>query len=371
VLPAGLRVLSSGIDSLYASAQGVVHEGLLEVFQNMRELCPGEALPFEFRPGEGYFLLRPHGWRGYPFWLSSPAWEIMVGAASPFPPLYVQLHAWFLHTVGPEGAIAETAGLLHREFFAGAVQLVASRIDIYADVQGWSPTAADFDGFVCRGVRRRLYVEPQPQQRHGVGRKLSGFTFGKGHVVARLYDKTLELASRGEDWPTVLWGERDADAPVWRIEFQFRREALQAVRIRTVEEAITLRQSLWEYGMRWLSLRAPSDHAKPSRWPEADVWAALRATRMGAAAEPLIRERRRGADQRRLVSGFLGYTSSLAAMAPAPGPSDVKGAVQRALPLGERYLRERGLDFAAIVAKKRAMRRALRYGDACHEVPGT
>jgi hypothetical protein len=350
-----LRVLSAGIDSLYASAHGVLYEGLLDVFRNMRELSHGEAVAFEFAPDKGSFLLRPHGWRGYPFWLSSPAWEIMVGAAKPFPPLYVQLHSWFLHAVGPEGAVAETVDLLGRYFFPEGVQLVASRIDLHADTQGWTPTPADFDRFICRGVRRKLYVEPQ--QRHGFGRKLSGFTFGKGDVVARIYDKTLELTTRGQDWPTVLWGERDGEAPVWRIEFQFRREALQTVRIRTVEEAITLRQSLWEYGMHWLSLRVPSHHAKPSRWPEADVWMALRTVRVGAESAPLIRERVRAADERRLVSGFLGYTSSLAAMS---GANDVKGAVQRALPLSERYLRERGQDFGEIVARKRALRRALR-----------
>lgn len=199
----GLRVLASGVDSLYASLRGQLRQAALQTLMETRAAADRDGTVIRFRGDDGHFLLRPHGWRGYPIWLSSPRFELFVGASEPFPPAYVALHSPYIHTLGVEEAIAEVRDCLAEAVCDGQATLVPSRIDLYADTQGWRPCVEDFDRFVCRGVRRRLYE--QPRQMHAHGQALSGFVFGKGDVVARVYDKTLEMRTRSSTWQELIW----------------------------------------------------------------------------------------------------------------------------------------------------------------------
>jgi len=348
-----VHVLAAGVDTVYASVRGELWGGLLCVLRHMVELAAGEAVAFSFRSDGPDFLLRPHGWRGYPYWMSSPRFELCVGAAKPFPPVYVQMHAPYLHLLGAEDAVGEVEEFLATDIFHGPLEMLASRVDVYADQQGWEPHHDDFHCFACRGVRRRMYE--MSSQLHASGRRLSGFTFGAGDVLARVYDKTLEMQTTGHSWQETVWADRDAERPVWRIEFQFRREALASFGIRTVADALAARQGLWEYGTRWLSLRRPTRHTRRSRWPEAGVWTDVRAANLGSPRSELVRERVRLAEEVRLVRGFVGYATSLAAMGSARD-LELSGVLARDVPAARRYLGKRGVRFRDIVDEKRRRR---------------
>jgi hypothetical protein len=82
--------------------------------------------------------------------------------------------------------------------FAGPPQVTVSRVDVYADMQGWRLELADLDRFVCRGRGRRAFLERE--QAFASGRRLTGFMFGRDALVARLYDKTAEIRRRGVSW---------------------------------------------------------------------------------------------------------------------------------------------------------------------------
>jgi hypothetical protein len=55
--------------------------------------------------------------------------------------------------------------------------------------QGFQPE--DINQIVCRARRRRADYD---------GRTLSGFTVGQGVVMARIYNKSLEIKASGKDW---------------------------------------------------------------------------------------------------------------------------------------------------------------------------
>ena len=80
------------------------------------------------------------------------------------------------------------------------------------------------------------------RQEHGYGSRLSGFTFGKDDLVARIYDKTLESAVTGKTWPELLWTGRAPDLPVWRVEFQYRRPVLAALGLTGMGDVICHRE---------------------------------------------------------------------------------------------------------------------------------
>jgi len=353
-----VRVLSSGIDSLYLSASGHLSDGLTLCLSRMVEMAAGEPVPFSFDgDAEADMVLRLHGWRGYPYWISSPRFEVCIGASKPFPPVYVQLHSAYIHAVGVEAAVEDAGRLLLRHMLTKGFTTVVSRIDVYADEQGWEPVHDDFFHFVCRGVRRRLYEVPR--EMHGMGRQLSGFTFGAGDIVARVYDKTLETRARGVTWPALLWDGADAERSVWRVEFQYRRRALSSFGIRGVGDALRGRQDLWDYGMRWLSLRRKGRHADRDRWHESQEWAVLRGAQLGSPRSYLVRERIHGADELRLVRGLVGYATSLAALG---STGELAGMLSREVPATRRYLTSSGQRFDEIVERKRSRRVTLPAG---------
>jgi hypothetical protein len=352
-----VSVLNGGVDSLYFSASGHVIDGLTLCLQRMVEMAGSEPVPFSFEDAEADMHLRLHGWRGYPFWMSSPRFELYIGASKPFPAVYVQLHSAFIHAVGLEAAVQEAERLLLRHVLPKGFVPVASRVDVYADEQGWEPVHADFHRFVCRGVRRRMYEVPR--ELHGRGRRLSGFTFGAGEILARVYDKTLETSLRGVTWPALLWEGHDPERSVWRVEFQYRRKALSSFGLRSLGDVLRGRQGLWDYGMKWLSLRQPGKHADRDRWQEAEAWTVLRSAQLGSPRSELVREHIRVADELRLVRGLVGYATSLEAMGSA---RDLDGALAREAPMTRRYLASRGVRFQDIVEDKRRRRLALPSG---------
>lgn len=259
-----LRVLASGVDTLHLSARGVVRAELWEALDSPKGRAQAEevAAPFGFAVTGRLFLVKPYGLRGYTYWLMSPDFELLVGRSERFPAALVQLHSAGLYSMGAERAVEAVQELLRVEVFANPSELIVSRIDVYADSTGWALELADLERFVCRGRSRRGFV--QRELTFASGRRLTGFMFGRDALVARLYDKTAEIALRGVTWLHDLWGERDGEAPVWRLEFQYRRKVLVKFGLRAVDEVLVGVQDLWRYGTHeWLSVRTATEDPRP------------------------------------------------------------------------------------------------------------
>lgn len=351
-----VRILATGVDTIHASAPGVLIPGLREELAQLRTSAGNDGLPLEVGDNPEGFVLQPHGWRRYPIWLRSARIEVMLGACDPFPPVFVQWHSPFIHAYGLNVAVQSVEAWLDGALMEARADLRVARLDLYCDFQGWQPEASDLDRFTCRAVRRRLFETHR--EAHLSGRRFSGFTFGKGDVVARIYDKSLEASVRGQAWQSEVWARRDPNMPVWRVEFQFRRRALRRYRLETLQEALDARQRLWEYGTEWLSLRRRhvADRNR-SRWRADPVWCALREAKVGSPHSPLVREAVRAASEDRLVRGFLGYVTSLGARAEV---ANLAEALSWAGMLTERHLRETGRDFQALVEEKRGRDTATR-----------
>jgi hypothetical protein len=269
----------------------------------------------------------------------------------PFRPLISNSNAAHIHSVGIEAAVHDAEAMLHRDLFPHGCRTIASRADVFVDEQGWIPQREDFPLFHCRALRRRMF--DVPRQQHGYGRQLSGFTFGKGDLLARVYNESLEIAISGHTWPEMLWQGVAPEQPVWRIEFQFRRPVLGAMGLNGLEDVLRHRQGLWEYGTRWLTLRTRMADTNRARWPLAPAWTQLAEVSIGGWAVPLIRERIRNANLQRPTQGLVGYGSSLEAM---DGAQDLGQALATSVPTVRPYLAYRGATFGDLVAGKRENR---------------
>ena len=350
-----IRVLAAGVDTIHASAPGALMPSLRQELGELRSHAGDNGMLIDLGANPEGFILQPHGWRGYPIWLRSARIELMLGAVDPFPPVFLQWHSAFIHTHGLEAAVSSVEGWLDDAVMEVRGLLRVARVDLYCDFQGWVPIARDLDHFTCRAVSRRLFEVHS--QAHMSGRHFSGFTFGKGDVVGRIYDKSLELGVRGQRWLEAVWEGRDQGQPVWRVEFQFRRRALRRFGLETLEQALCSRQGLWEYGMGWISLRRPGNDSNRSRWHQDPVWIELRRAYLASPSSPLVRQRVRAASQERLVRGFIGYASALGALSTE---DDLASVLRSAGSLATHHLRETGRDFKGLVDAKRDRLRAER-----------
>ena len=82
-----LRLLSSGVDSLYFSATGVLDGEFLALLESLRGSGGiGNEVMGAFRSDHAPFLLKGP-LRGYPYWLKTPGYDLMVGRVEPAAPL--------------------------------------------------------------------------------------------------------------------------------------------------------------------------------------------------------------------------------------------------------------------------------------------
>jgi hypothetical protein len=347
-----MRVLTSGIDSLYFSVRAAVRAEAWELLKRAKDRAEfeREPAPLEFPLTGQAFMVKPHGWRGYTFWATSPDFELMVGKSDRFPPVYVQMHSAYLYSMGVGPALHLVELLLRHELLTAPAELVISRLDIHCDYQGWDPEIEDIRRFVCRGRGRRVHVEREEAFAHG--RRLTGFTFGRGALSARIYDKTLQAAQRGLTWVPELWTGQDTSRPVWRLEFAYERNVLREFNLRTVEEALAAVQDLWEYGTgKWLTLRRRVRDARERRWPLDPVWEALQAVRVSPERTGVVRQRVRQVREERVLRLVLGGLTSLAALR---GWELLDEALVGVGPELESYLRVRERTFRSEVRRKQA-----------------
>src|SRR5579859_5982599 len=168
-----LRLLSSGVDSLYLSVNGGVRTALLSELERAKVRAQHERgpVPFEIAETGWRLLLKPNGSGGYAYWLTSAELELWAGrnAEMEGPRARVQLHSVYLHAVGPVAALAAVRELLEREVCAGPLMLSVSRVDVYADMQGLRLVPGDEPRFVTRANDRQVRID---------GRRFTGFRFG-------------------------------------------------------------------------------------------------------------------------------------------------------------------------------------------------
>jgi hypothetical protein len=193
----------------------------------------------------------------------------------------------------------------------GLVKLQASRIDLFADFQGWNLSGEDRRRFVCRASDLGTFEEDGT---------LSGLQFGKrssGTVDARLYNKTKELHKSGGEYWREMWNETyDPNRDVLRIEFEVLRGALREFGLNDPDEVLDATGALWAYLTKWLSYRVPTGDHTRSRWPIAHEWEDVQRARIRDDAIGI--ERTYGGKQRgelaKMMPAFIGYVARFGAL---------------------------------------------------------
>lgn len=113
-------------------------------------------------------------------------------------------------------------------------------------------------------------------------------------MSARLYNKILEIVRSGKDYLLDLWSQAgwQPGEPVWRLEFQIKREVLAQKGIGKLSDVLKHLNGLWSYATTdWLRLTLPNpDDQTRSRWPVHPLWAALASVDWDTDGGPLSRK---------------------------------------------------------------------------------
>jgi hypothetical protein len=196
-----------------------------------------------------------------------------------------------------------------------------------------------------------------------VGRRFTGFVFGRGGgMMARLYDKDAQMEEKGLTWMRAYWRGRVEGEPVWRLEFELKREFLRRLEAQDAEAVLELVPALWQRCTgEWLTLRIPSAHTVTARWPVDPAWVEARGL-LGEvqAGRELVWREAEAASELRMLRGWLGSLTSLAAI---HGIYDLDRAAVAMAGRAKRFLAGLDREFAAEVERKRARleARGVRY----------
>lgn len=292
-----MRVVAAGVDTLELHTVAAVRRSVVDELEHLKALAQGspkgERGPTWECAGQALEVQRGGGKRGS-LLLVSDAMAVSIAPYAPdnLPTVTVELrarHLWQDLDAAAQDAEEVCQVLTHGD----TAEVQVSRLDVTADWQGWVPEGALVDSWVTRARRDAAY------RQH---REHSGWSWGGGGAIyGRCYDKTLEIAGTEKaDWFPQVWAKSEAYLriePVWRMEFQVRREALRELAplgfdadglLKTWAGARERLGDLFStLADGWLSLRVPGSATRRSRWLVDPRWEALRSRAVFGLARDL------------------------------------------------------------------------------------
>jgi hypothetical protein len=268
------KVLRQGIDSLYLSFPGQLKSDREIELSELRRLAQSaddskKALAVLDLDGH-QFEVSDRGWGKFKYVLQDSYQLIKVASSSAksLPLATTQVSANWLAMENVPQIIEETASIIS-ELGQLEDQAQVSRADIFVDfVAPYGLHDWDENAWVTRALQK---------SRYSIGNIPTGWMIGAGGIrSARLYDKTKEIKKSGKEYLKTLWAENgwDGECPVYRLEFQLKREALREHDAATPDKLLSRLGVLWEYATQeWLRLTIPSDTDQTqTRWPNHPMW---------------------------------------------------------------------------------------------------
>lgn len=372
------KALRWGVDSLYLSYRGDLFPKVVKRLDTLKQLAqstnPKEVGQAQYASSGHIFEVRDRGSKVYQYVLDDGAFRIQLAKPGGTAPMaYIKVSAEYLANYGPEQAERTLFEILS-EMGDIRDRAQVSRVDLYVDfessenMESWTR-----DAWVTRAGRINSYA---------VGGSFSGWSVGLGgHLGARLYNKVLEIAQSGKQWVLPLWlaqGWKPLD-PVWRLEFEFKREFLIQKNLRSLSDVLEHCDGLWSYATtEWLRLTLPTPHDKTrSRWPIHPLWGYLSSVDWPSAPRPLGKRQvpERSPHDDRLFSML--YTCIISFMAKHGfSVEDFDGAIDQMLSDAECFHSSKatreGISFDRYIdeklgLKRRAFNSGMNKPDAAHD----
>jgi len=206
----------------------------------------------------------------------------------------VETRAVALATSSLAEAIAAARGLAG--LFGRVYGARVRRIDLAADFEDWPLLESDAGCFVKPSRARDTAYLAAVEVFHD-GQRLTGFMVGRGGLVARIYDKTVQLESMSSEkrmLEEALWRKGGWNSgPVTRVEFQLQSRPLSELGLRDPERLGDALDATWKYCTeRWLRLVVAGARSRLKRAPLDRRWQAAQAVVFHHPNSPASRRER-------------------------------------------------------------------------------
>jgi hypothetical protein len=277
-----VRVIASGIDTLVIgflieSYVGVNNfEGLTEAKNKAGERqfdkkgCGVEWFGAEFN-------MAARGAMGYEWVMRNADVTVCIArearCGSIIPEVYVTFSSQNLWANGLDGAVMMFERWLSRWAVISGTKI--SRADLCLDVAMSFPVIDIKSEIVSRARKKMRINEPVKIEHHVECRRDTGYRFGSGDLVGRIYDKTNEIKVSQKEWMQEVWKAEswDGETPVIRYEFQCRRNFLKEMSVNSFEELKERLADIWRYCTHdWLRVCDQGANTNQSRWKSKDYW---------------------------------------------------------------------------------------------------
>jgi len=226
------------------------------------------------------FSVNPKGGKGYEYVLKNDDVTIQLAEVAKWGAVYPEIHVtWvsaYLWSNGWQAAFIRVRDWVYG--WAAVSSEKVSRADLSVDLKSDLPEVNIRGGEVVSYARDRneFYQGKSDSniKHHFKGLEETGYSFGKGDLMCRIYDKRAEIEHSNKTWFHDLWRKRgwNGQSPVTRVEFQARRGFLKSMQVDTVQELEMQLADLWKYFTTWLSLRYKTKDSNRRRWPVQFFW---------------------------------------------------------------------------------------------------
>jgi hypothetical protein len=311
------KPLRWGIDSLYLSFTGELRLEQEDRLNKLKKLAQSQRIDEQ---GLAQIALAGHVFEVkdkssglFPFALEDNCFRIQLSRASSksMPMAYVKISSAYLTHKSVEEIVDDLRAAL-AELGSADYMPKVSRIDLFVDFA----SSIDMESWGRQAWVTRAHAVNQ----YSVKERFSGWTVGLGgDMGARLYDKVLEIITSDKGYLIPLWNAAgwDGKLPVWRLEFQFKREVLSQFKVQSLSSTLSHLNGLWSYATtEWLKLTIPTEgDSNRSRWPIHPLWGCLASVDFETVGGPLMREfsaQRIPSDRRLFDHGFSVLTSFMA-----------------------------------------------------------
>lgn len=317
------KLLLHGIDTLqcayYCSPvrpRGIDFRRLTEQKEDIRQTKKKNPLPVFL--GSTEFLLQPYGTAsGYPLVVENGDFKIEMGEFN---------NPNFFVTFRSQALWRESAYFLHDKFLQWISSIgyspyrseSLSRVDFCFD---YDLPSVDFNEYSFVSYSSK-------DSKHREDGKAQTFTFGKGDIVLRVYDKVAEIKQKSDKvWFYTLWEQEEN---VWRIEWQVRKAILKQFGIASFDDLKNKTGDLLRYmAFEHDSLRIPIEDSNRSRWPLHSLWIDLqqKIEELNNLGVSRIHGKNAVMDERLLIMAIsiYGYLKRIAAIECIKGQKDMIG----------------------------------------------
>lgn len=280
------RFIVGGIDTLeigYSISHYHLTQEEWELIAEAKETAQAtlheKGTGIKFR-GKDFMVLRAGSSR-YKYILSNDDVQIRIfsdaRAGSNFPEIRIKFNSSFLWRKGwKEAALIADKWL---RSWADVTEIKISRLDVMADYSGkLKSLSPDMKEVVTRSKKKK---EHGTYERYAEGKQQTGYSFGAGQVLCRIYDKTKEILKSEKQWFEAIWQKNGwkENELVTRVEFQCRRKFLREFQVDTLDDLFVQVADIWRYlTSEWLTIREVKVRTSRTRWPINPFWKLVQET---------------------------------------------------------------------------------------------